>query len=42
MHKTAKILHQWLMLFLGIQFVIWSATGRYMLYFDIYYIQADW
>lgn len=41
MHKTARKIHKWLMLFLGIQFVIWSATGAYMVFFDIDYIHGD-
>jgi uncharacterized iron-regulated membrane protein len=36
-HKT----HKWLMLFIGIQFVIWSVTGAYMVFFDIDYIHGD-
>lgn len=34
-------LHKWLMLFIGIQFVIWSVTGAYMVFFDIDYIHGD-
>lgn len=34
-------MHKWLMLFLGIQFVIWSVTGAYMVFFDIDYIHGD-
>jgi len=39
--KTSRKLHKWLMLFLGIQFVIWSVTGAYMVIFDIDYIHGD-
>ena len=41
MHKTARKLHQWLMLFLGLQFAIWSITGAYMVYMDIDFIHGD-
>lgn len=34
-------LHKWLMLFIGVQFVIWSVTGAYMVFFDIDYIHGD-
>ncbi|MFT6193149.1 MAG: putative iron-regulated membrane protein [Cognaticolwellia sp.] len=33
--------HKWLMFFLGTQFVIWSVTGAYMVFFDIDYIHGD-
>ncbi len=39
--KTTRKLHKWLMLFLGTQFVIWSVTGAYMVFFDIDYIHGD-
>jgi len=39
--KTSRKLHKWLMLFLGVQFVIWSVTGAYMVIFDIDYIHGD-
>ena len=29
------------MLFIGVQFVIWSVTGAYMVFFDIDYIHGD-
>ena len=41
MHKTARTLHKWLMLFLGLQFVIWSVTGTYMVFMHIDYIHGD-
>jgi uncharacterized iron-regulated membrane protein len=37
--KTSRKFHKWLMLFVGVQFVIWSITGAYMVFFDIDYIQ---
>jgi len=39
--KTSRKFHKWLMLFLGIQFVIWSISGAYMVIFDIDYIHGD-
>ena len=39
--KTSRKFHKWLMLFLSIQFVIWSVTGAYMVIFDIDYIHGD-
>lgn len=39
--KNSRKLHKWLMLFIGIQFVIWSVTGAYMVFFDIDYIHGD-
>ena len=33
--------HKWLMLFVGIQFLIWSISGAYMVIFDIDYIHGD-
>ncbi|MBL4941284.1 MAG: PepSY domain-containing protein [Colwellia sp.] len=39
--KTSRKYHKWLMLFLGVQFVIWSVTGAYMVFFDIDYIHGD-
>ncbi|MEH6713966.1 MAG: PepSY domain-containing protein [Paraglaciecola polaris] len=39
--KTSRKFHKWLMLFIGIQFVIWSVTGAYMVFFDIDYIHGD-
>jgi len=41
MHKTATTLHKWLMLLLGLQFVIWSVTGAYMVLMHIDYIHGD-
>lgn len=39
--KAVRKTHKWLMLFLGIQFVIWSVTGAYMVFFNIDYIHGD-
>lgn len=39
--KSSRKYHKWLMLFLGSQFVIWSVTGAYMVFFDIDYIHGD-
>ena len=39
--KSARKYHKWLMLFIGSQFVIWSVTGAYMVFFDIDYIHGD-
>lgn len=39
--KTSRKFHRWLMLFLGVQFLIWSVSGAYMVIFDIDYIHGD-
>ncbi len=39
--KTSRKFHKWLMLFLGLQFLIWSISGAYMVIFDIDYIHGD-
>ena len=39
--KTSRKMHKWIMLFVGAQFVIWSVTGAYMVFFDIDYIHGD-
>lgn len=39
--KLTRKTHKWLMLFLGVQFVIWSVTGAYMVFFNIDYIHGD-
>jgi Cu(I)/Ag(I) efflux system membrane protein CusA/SilA len=39
--KACRKIHKWLMAFLGVQFVIWSVTGAYMVFFDIDYIHGD-
>lgn len=41
MLKSSRKIHKWLMLFLGVQFVIWSISGAYMVIFDIDYIHGD-
>ncbi|WNC68679.1 PepSY domain-containing protein [Thalassotalea nanhaiensis] len=41
MQRTARKYHKWLMLFIGAQFVIWSVSGAYMVFFDIDYIHGD-
>jgi uncharacterized iron-regulated membrane protein len=41
MHKTARTVHKWLMLLLGLQFVIWPVTGAYMVFVHIDYIHGD-
>ncbi|SEL21173.1 PepSY-associated TM region [Colwellia chukchiensis] len=39
--KTSRKFHRWLMLFVGVQFLIWSISGAYMVIFDIDYIHGD-
>ncbi len=39
--KTSRKFHTWLMSFVDVQFVIWSITGAYMVFFDIDYIHGD-
>lgn len=39
--KTSRKFHKWLMLFLGIQFIVWSLSGLYMVVFDIDFIHGD-
>ncbi|WP_412842152.1 PepSY domain-containing protein [Cognaticolwellia aestuarii] len=34
-------IHKWLALLIGAQFIIWSITGAYMVFFDIDYIHGD-
>jgi len=41
LHRQSRKYHKWLMLFVGLQFVIWSVTGAYMVIFDIDYIHGD-
>ena len=40
-HKTSRKYHKWLMLFIGLQFIVWSISGLYMVVFDIDYIHGD-
>ena len=39
--RASRKAHKWLMLLLGIQFVIWSLSGAYMVILDIDYIHGD-
>lgn len=39
--KISRKCHRWLMLFLAVQFVIWSVSGAYMVIFNIDYIHGD-
>lgn len=39
--KTSRKLHKWLMLIVGIQMLIWAATGTYMVIMNIDYIHGD-
>jgi hypothetical protein len=39
--KVSRKIHKWLMLFIGVQVVLWSLTGTYMVFFDIDYIHGD-
>lgn len=40
-HRTSRQYHKWLMLFVGLQCVIWSLTGAYMVALNIDYIHGD-
>lgn len=40
-HRTSRKYHKWLMLFIGVQFVIWAFSGAYMVLMDIDYIHGD-
>ena len=39
--RKSKAFHKWLMLFMGLQFVVWSFTGLFMVVMDIDYIHGD-
>ncbi|WP_291614502.1 PepSY domain-containing protein [Colwellia sp.] len=41
LHRNSRKYHKWLMLFIGLQFVVWSASGTYMVLMDIDYIHGD-
>ncbi len=41
LEKRSRTFHKWCMLFLSVQFMIWSVTGVYMVFFDIDYIHGD-
>lgn len=40
-HRKSRHYHKWLMLFVGLQCVIWSITGAYMVALNIDYIHGD-
>lgn len=39
--RKSRLYHKWLMLFVGLQCVIWSITGAYMVVLNIDYIHGD-
>ncbi len=39
--KLSRKFHKWLMLFVGVQMLIWAATGTYMVVMNIDYIHGD-
>ena len=39
--KNSRKFHKWLMLFLGVQFMIWTISGAYMVILNIDYIHGD-
>jgi len=39
--KISRKLHKWLMLLVGVQMLIWAATGTYMVVMNIDYIHGD-
>lgn len=41
LHRDSRKYHKWLMLFIGLQFVVWAASGTYMVLMDIDYIHGD-
>ncbi|MBD1580689.1 PepSY domain-containing protein [Pseudoalteromonas sp. S16_S37] len=41
MIRTIRKYHKWLMAFIGVQFLIWSITGLYMVTMDIHYIHGE-
>ena len=41
LHRKSRKYHKWLMLFVGVQLLIWSITGAYMVVMDIHYIHGD-
>ena len=41
LHRSSRKYHKWLMLFVGLQLLIWSITGAYMVLMDIHYIHGD-
>ena len=41
LHRKSRKYHKWLMLFIGLQIVIWSVSGAYMVLMDIHYIHGN-
>lgn len=41
LHRSSRKYHKWLMLFIGLQLVVWSVSGAYMVLMDIDYIHGD-
>ncbi len=41
LHRSSRKSHKWLMLFIGLQMVVWSVSGAYMVLLDIHYIHGD-
>lgn len=41
MISSIRKYHKWLMAFVGIQFLVWTLTGIYMVSFDIHYIHGE-
>ena len=41
MRRLARRLHRYLLLIVGVQMLLWSVSGLYMVWFDIYYIQGE-
>lgn len=41
MKRFARTYHKWLMAFIGVQFLIWSITGLYMVSMDIHFIHGE-
>ncbi|MGS2719812.1 PepSY domain-containing protein [Paraglaciecola aestuariivivens] len=41
MIKTIRKYHKWLMAFVGLQFLIWSVTGLYMVSLNIHFIHGE-
>lgn len=41
LHRKSRKYHKWLMLFVGVQLLVWSITGAYMVVMDIHYIHGD-
>lgn len=41
MRRLARRLHRYLLLIVGVQMLLWSVSGLYMVWFDIHYIHGD-